>query len=86
MSTTVQESTSNTVEVIQAVTKEEQAVHEMFICIACGFIILMQLGFAFLENGSVRAKNSTNILIKNMFDLCVSGFIYWIVGFGIAFG
>ena len=33
-------------------------------------IILMQAGFGFLEAGAVRAKNTTNILIKNYTDLC----------------
>ena len=33
-------------------------------------IIFMQAGFAFLEAGSVRAKNTINILIKNFSDLC----------------
>ena len=30
----------------------------------------MQAGFAFLEAGSVRSKNTTNILLKNTLDLC----------------
>ena len=46
----------------------------------------MQAGFALVENGSVRPKNSKNILMKNLFDFCVGGFIFWLVGFGIAFG
>jgi len=53
---------------------------------ATGFILLMQAGFALVENGTVRAKNSRNILIKNMFDLCIGAFIFWLVGFGIAYG
>ena len=33
-------------------------------------LLVMQAGFAFLEAGSVRSKNTTNILIKNTLDLC----------------
>ena len=40
-------------------------------------IIFMQAGFAFLEAGSVRAKNTINILIKNFSDLCF-GELKWI--------
>ena len=46
----------------------------------------MQLGFALVENGTVRQKNSRNILVKNLFDLCVGSLVYWLIGFGIAFG
>ena len=42
-----------------------------FFLVAMGsLILLMQAGFAFLEAGSIRAKNATNILIKNFTDLC----------------
>ena len=54
--------------------------------ISGAFILLMQLGFALLENGLVRPKNSKNILIKNVFDCAISGLVFWLVGFGLAFG
>lgn len=44
-------------------------------------ILLMQAGFAFLEAGSVRAKNTTNILIKNFADLCFGEICSFFVSF-----
>ena len=41
----------------------------MFLIIMGSVIIFMQAGFGFLEAGSIRAKNTTNILIKNFADL-----------------
>jgi len=43
-------------------------------------------GFAFLEAGSVRTKNTVNILIKNMLDCLLGGFAYWIIGWAVAYG
>ena len=42
--------------------------HTYFIRIV--FFLVMQAGFGFLECGAVRAKNATNILLKNILDSC----------------
>jgi len=57
-----------------------------WILISAALVMLMQVGFCFLESGLVRAKNSINVAIKNMSDFCISACTYWIFGFGIMFG
>ncbi|XP_033752653.1 putative ammonium transporter 1 isoform X1 [Pecten maximus] len=60
---------------------------DQFFLVTMGIIIyLMQCGFALLEAGSVRSKNTTNILIKNLLDSFISGFFYWLFGYAFAFG
>ncbi|OWF37328.1 putative ammonium transporter 1 isoform X2 [Mizuhopecten yessoensis] len=60
---------------------------DQFFLITMGTIIyLMQGGFALLEAGSVRSKNTTNILIKNLLDSFISGVCYWLFGYAFAFG
>ena len=49
-------------------------------------VFLMQGGFAFLEAGSVRTKNTVNILIKNMLDCLLGSLAYWAIGWGLAEG
>ena len=45
-------------------------IDHLFLMLMGTMILFMQAGFAFLEAGSVRAKNTINILIKNFSDLC----------------
>jgi len=49
-------------------------------------IFFMQCGFAFLEAGCVRSKNTVNILIKNMLDAFMGSISYWAIGWGLAYG
>ncbi len=46
-------------------------------------IIAMKLGFALLEVGSVRSKNISNIMLKNIVDTVIGAVIYFIIGFAL---
>jgi Amt family ammonium transporter len=52
-----------------------------------GFLVFfMQAGFALVEAGFARAKNTVNILTKNFMDFCIGGLAYWAFGFAVMFG
>src|SRR3954454_16881665 len=58
----------------------------VWLSFAAILVFTMQAGFACLESGLVRAKNSINVVIKNLVDFLISGFSFWLVGFGLMFG
>lgn len=64
----------------------ESTVNEAWLIIMATFVFLLQAGFAMLEVGTVRAKNTKNILIKNVMDACLGVLIWWAFGFAFAFG
>ena len=49
-------------------------------------VFFMQAGFAMVESGSVRSKNTVNVLMKNYMDACLGGLVFWLLGFGLMFG
>jgi len=59
---------------------------QFFLIVIAIIIFFMQCGFAFLEAGSVRSKNTVNILIKNMLDVLIGCISYWAIGWGLAYG
>jgi len=53
---------------------------------ASALVFFMQAGFAAVEAGAVRHKNSINVALKNVIDLCCSFAAYFVVGFALMFG
>ena len=56
------------------------------IWLATATVFFMQAGFTMLESGMVRAKNSYNVALKNVSDLCAAIVTFWVLGFAIMFG
>ena len=55
-------------------------------CVAAFLVFFMQAGFAMVETGFTRAKNSVNILMKNLMDFSVGSLAFFVIGFGLMFG
>ena len=58
----------------------------LWTCLAAFLVFFMQAGFAMVEAGFTRAKNASNIIMKNLMDLSVGSLAFWIIGFGLMFG
>ena len=60
---------------------------DMVWILLAGFLVFfMQAGFAMLEGGMIRETGVVNSLAENFMDACVTGIVFFIVGFGIAYG
>jgi Amt family ammonium transporter len=49
-------------------------------------VFIMQAGFALVETGLTRAKNATNITMKNIMDFCFGAIVYWAIGWAFMYG
>ncbi len=58
----------------------------VWVLLAAMLVFIMQAGFALVESGLARSKNTANILMKNLLDFSVGSLMFWIMGFGIMFG
>ena len=58
----------------------------LFLLAGAVMVLAMHSGFAFLELGTVRAKNQVNALVKILADFSASTLAYFFVGYGIAYG
>lgn len=58
----------------------------MYLLMSAYLVFIMQLGFAMLCAGSVRAKNTLNIMLTNVLDAASGAISYYLFGFAFAFG
>lgn len=58
----------------------------LWVLLAAFLVFFMQAGFGMLEAGLIRAKNASNILMKNLLDFCMASLGYFIFGYAIMFG
>ena len=63
-----------------------QGANALFILLGAIMVLAMHAGFAFLELGTVRKKNQVNALVKILVDFSVSTVVYFLVGYGVAYG
>ncbi len=61
-------------------------VDAMWVAVSAALVFFMQPGFSMVESGLTREKNSINVAIKNLTDIGISLFVYWLVGFAFMFG
>jgi len=62
------------------------AASTIWVVVTAILVLFMQAGFAFLEAGLTRMKNVGHIAAKNVLILAIASIVYYLVGFGIAFG
>ncbi|MCO5556438.1 hypothetical protein L7F22_009987 [Adiantum nelumboides] len=62
------------------------AIDTTYLLFSAYLVFVMQLGFAMLCAGSVRAKNTMNIMLTNVLDAASGSISYFLFGFGFAFG
>lgn len=70
-------------EILTAVDTE---VFGVWFLIGAALVFWMQAGFAMVETGFTRAKNSGNIIMKNLMDFCIGTVMFILIGFSLLLG
>ncbi len=68
-----------------AVSPEMFTTNNLWMMICTALVFAMHLGFATVESGLSRSKNTTNILFKNVFIVCIGLLTYYVVGFNLMY-
>jgi Amt family ammonium transporter len=71
---------------VDPVVTLQTTLDNVWVLVAAVLVIFMQAGFALVEAGLTRAKNVSNIFMKNLMDFCVGAIVFFAIGYAIAFG
>lgn len=76
-------------EIVNLSKNQTEIIHSIdtvWVALCAALIFQMEGGFALLEAGFVRSKNSVSIIAKVMIDIMFGGIAFYAIGFGIAYG
>jgi Amt family ammonium transporter len=68
------------------VAEATRGVNTVWVMITAALVFFMQAGFAFVEAGLTRSKNTVNILFKNVMDFVFATLAFWAIGYAFMFG
>ncbi|MGJ9458797.1 ammonium transporter [Oceanobacillus sp. CF4.6] len=64
----------------------ELSINMVWVMLGAVLVFFMHAGFAMVESGFTRSKNTLNILMKNFITISLAALLFFIVGYGIMFG
>ncbi|HOW83037.1 MAG TPA: ammonia permease, partial [Spirochaetota bacterium] len=67
-------------------TSMQVGIDTVWVLFTAFLVFFMNLGFAMVESGLCRAKNTVNILAKNFIVFAIASLSYWIIGWGLMYG
>ena len=73
-------------EVVETAIGLDISINNIWLLLATFMVMFMQPGFALVEAGFTRGKNTGNILMKNLMDFSIGAITYWLVGYSIMYG
>ncbi|MFI3239706.1 MAG: ammonium transporter [Bacteroidales bacterium] len=73
-------------ELAASVAENAVSLDTVWVLLAAMLVFFMQPGFALVEAGFTRTKNTANILMKNLLDFSIGTVLFWLVGYSIMFG
>ncbi len=62
------------------------SIDTLWVLLGAILVFFMQAGFAMLEAGFTRIKNSGNIVVKNVMDFAIGSIVFFVIGLGIMYG